>query len=108
MRYGSGTEIVSQILEIANGSGSEGETETKTIYKTFLNYGLLKDYLKTLIDQDLIRYDGETYTFKTTEKGLLFLEAYNHIAPSAEGTTNLDADLIEKQVNGRRRPRAIS
>ena len=79
MRYRSGTEIVSQILEIVNGSGSKGETQTKIMYKAFLSYGQLKQYLTILADNDLLRYDGETHTFKTTEKGLRFLEAYNHI-----------------------------
>ena len=32
-----------------------------------------------LTKNDLLRYDSNTHTFKTTEKGLKFLEAYNQM-----------------------------
>jgi predicted transcriptional regulator len=39
----------------------------------------LKEYLMILTKSDLLRYDSNTHTFKTTEKGLKFLEAYNQM-----------------------------
>jgi hypothetical protein len=39
----------------------------------------LKGYLTTLGDKHLLRYDLDTNTFKTTEKGLRFLEIYNEL-----------------------------
>jgi predicted transcriptional regulator len=76
MRYRSRTEIISQILETANGGRA---TKTKILYKAFLSHAQLKDYLTILTDSDLLRYDLDTQTFKTTEKGLRFLEIYKRI-----------------------------
>ena len=74
MRYRDRIEIISQILEAANGSNV---TRSKLAYKAFLNYSQLKENLAALTQQDLLCYDEETRTFKTTEKGLRFLDTYN-------------------------------
>ncbi len=75
MGYRSRTEIISQILDTANG----GITKTKLMYKVFLSHDQLKEYVKVLTESDLLRYDSVTRTFKTTEKGLRFLNLYNQI-----------------------------
>ena len=75
MKYRSRTEIVSMILEAANG----GATKTKIMYKAFLSYNQLKEYLSVLIENNLIEYLDGTQTFKTTEKGLNFLKMHNAI-----------------------------
>jgi predicted transcriptional regulator len=77
MRYRSRTEIISQILEAANGSVNV--TKTRLIYKVFLSQSQLKEYLKVLIENELLGYDFVTRTFKTTQKGLKFLQLYNKI-----------------------------
>ena len=77
MRYRSRTEIISQILETANGR--VGITVTKLMYKAFLSHDQLKGYVKVLTESDLLSYDFVTRTFKTTEKGLRFLKLYNKI-----------------------------
>ena len=76
MKYRSNIEVIGQILKIANGGNT---TKTKIMYKAFLGYNQLKEHLKFLTEKDLIRYDGNTGTFKTTEKGIQFLQIYNHI-----------------------------
>jgi predicted transcriptional regulator len=76
MGHRSRSEIVSQILEVANGGSA---TDTKIMYKACLNYNQLKEYLTILIENDLLSYDGDTQTFKTTEKGHTFLQAYSQI-----------------------------
>lgn len=75
MRYRSRTDITAHILEAANG----GITKAKMVYKTLLNYGQMKKYLTALTEKDLLRYNEDTQTFKTTEKGLRFLDTYNRI-----------------------------
>jgi predicted transcriptional regulator len=75
----SKTEIVCQILETANGGGDDGATKTKLMYKVFLSSDQLQEYLMLLIESDLLSYDSTMRTFKTTEKGLMFLQAYNQI-----------------------------
>jgi predicted transcriptional regulator len=75
MGYRSRTEIVGQILKVANG----GATKTKIMYEAFLNFAQMKDYLKVLTEDDLLSYDGQTHRFKTTKRGLQFLDKYNQI-----------------------------
>jgi predicted transcriptional regulator len=70
-------EIISQILETANGGVS---TKIKMMYQANLSYAQLKKYLMVLTERDLLRYDLDTHTFKTTEKGLRFLKIYNRLA----------------------------
>jgi predicted transcriptional regulator len=74
MKYRSRIEIMSQILEAANGGGA---TRTKIMYKAFLSFIQLREFLMVLTKSDLLSFDRETQTFKTTEKGLRFLDAYN-------------------------------
>ena len=68
---------MSQILEIANCSG--GATKTKLMYTSFLPHDQLKEYLRILIESELLIYDSTMRTFKITEKGITFLQAYNQI-----------------------------
>ena len=64
------------ILESANGSNIK---KTKIMTSTFLSYHQLNEYLRILTERDLLRYDLDTRTFKTTEKGLTFLHACNQM-----------------------------
>jgi predicted transcriptional regulator len=84
MKYRSRTEIVGNILEAANG----GTTKTKIMYKAFISYNQLKEYLSVLIENNLIEYLDGTKTFKTTEKGLNFLKMHNEIG-----------DLLPSRIN---------
>ena len=75
MKYRSRTEIVSMILEAANG----GATKTKIMYKAFLSYAQLKEYLAVLIENNLLEYLEGVQTYKTTEKGFNLLKMHNEI-----------------------------
>lgn len=82
----SRTEIARQILEIAkHGSGyssSNGKgdaTKTRTMYNAFLSHHRLKELIALLIENDLLSYDSTIHKFKTTEKGVTFLQAYKQI-----------------------------
>ena len=75
MKYRSRTEIVGNILEAANG----GATKTKIMYKAFLGYVQLKEYLSVLIENNLLEYIDGTHKFKTSEKGLNYLKMHNEI-----------------------------
>jgi predicted transcriptional regulator len=75
MKYRSRTEIVSMILEAANG----GATKTRIMYRAFLSYAQLKEYLSVLIENNLIEYLEGIQTYKTTEKGLNLLKMHNEI-----------------------------
>ncbi len=75
MKYRSRTEIVAMILEAANG----GATKTRIMYKAFLSYAQLREYLSVLIENNLLEYLEGLQNYKTTEKGLNFLKMHNEI-----------------------------
>jgi predicted transcriptional regulator len=77
MRNRSDIDIMGEILDAANERSGLGRT--KIMYKAFLSHAQLKEYLMILTKRDLLRYDVQTRTFKTTEKGLIFLKAYDEI-----------------------------
>ena len=73
MKYRSRTDIVGLILEAANG----GATKTKIMYKAFLSYAQLKEYLTVLLENALLDYEEGRQFFRTTEKGIRLLQMYN-------------------------------
>jgi predicted transcriptional regulator len=75
-KYRSRIEIICQILEAANGGVIK---KSEIMYKANLSYTQSKEYVIVLTESDLLRYDLDKQTFKTTEKGLRFLDAYNHM-----------------------------
>ncbi len=84
MKYRSRTEIASRILESATG----GATKTKIMYKAFLSYAQLKEYLSVLVENGLLEYVEGEQVYKTTDKGNRFLKIYNqigeYVAPDVE------------------------
>lgn len=75
MKYRSRTDITSQVLEAANG----GATKTMIMYKAYLSYAQLKEYLSMMLVNDLLEYNEGEHRYKTTEKGMQFVEAYEKI-----------------------------
>ncbi|HZA07037.1 MAG TPA: winged helix-turn-helix domain-containing protein [Nitrososphaeraceae archaeon] len=73
MKYRSRTDIVGLILEAANG----GATKTKIMYKAFLSYAQLKEYLTVLLQNGLLEYEERRQNIRTTEKGLCLLQLRN-------------------------------
>ena len=71
MKYRSRTELASNILEAANG----GATKTKIMYRAFLSYAQLKEYLAMLTQNGLLAHDVEGERYRTTSNGIKFLES---------------------------------
>ena len=90
MKYRSRTEIVSMILEAANG----GATKTKIMYKAFLSYAQLKEYLSVLIENNLLEYLEGVQTYKTTEKGFNLLKMHNEIGELLH-TPKIESRIIQ-------------
>ena len=85
MRFNrSRDDIISDILEVASVGGIA--TKMGIMYKTFLSHAQMKNYLTYLTQHDLIEYDVGAQIYKTTEKGVRFLEAYNRIYDVIEVT----------------------
>ena len=67
--------IINLILEATSTDAYDTKKTTRIMYNALRNHPLLKEYLAVLIKEDLLTYDDTTQTFKTTEKGLRFLES---------------------------------
>jgi predicted transcriptional regulator len=63
------------VLQAAEG----GATKTRIMYKAFLSFAQLREYLSLLIENNLLEYLEGSKTYKTTEKGFNFLKMHNEI-----------------------------
>ena len=73
MKYRSRTDLTAQILEAASNGGS---TKTKIMYKAFISYTQLKEYLSVLVENGLLDYNSAEQVYKTSPKGFKFLRVY--------------------------------
>lgn len=87
MKHRSRLEIISLILDIA--TRKDGVTQKKILYRVYLSYQHLKEYLSLLQENGLIRYQQETRLYRTTEKGLHFLSLYGRLNDVVAMTNNI-------------------
>jgi predicted transcriptional regulator len=73
-RYRSRSDIVYQILVAAREL--DGVTKTRIMFKSYLSFAQLKEYLKLLLDSGLLEYMPESNTYRTTDKGVKMMEVY--------------------------------
>jgi predicted transcriptional regulator len=97
MKYRSRTEIVGLILEAANGGGA---TKTKIMYKAFLSFAQLREYLTMLQDNGLVEYQGGTQTYRTTEKGMRLLGIYEKMHELVPPFAEADAAVVNNRIVG--------
>jgi predicted transcriptional regulator len=76
MKYRSRTDIVGSILKSANGGRAN---KTKIMYKAFLSFEQLKEYLTVLQEKGLIEYEERRKTYRTTTKGIRLLQLVNNM-----------------------------
>ena len=76
MKYRSRTDIVGSILEATNGGRAN---KTKIMYKAFLSFEQLKEYLIVLQEKGLIEYEEGRKTYRTTAKGIRLLQLVNNM-----------------------------
>lgn len=75
MKYRSRSDIIGLILEAANG----GATKTNIMYKAFLTFTQMREYLALLMEKELIKYEEGAQRYRTTEKGIRLLQMCNQI-----------------------------
>jgi predicted transcriptional regulator len=73
MKYRSKIDIIGEILDAAKSGAA---TKTKMMYQAYLSFEQMKEYLMVLTENGLLSYDFDTRTFKTTQEGFRFLNAY--------------------------------
>jgi predicted transcriptional regulator len=87
--------IIAHMLSTINDGGSDGTTKTTIMYKAFLSYAQLKEYLSFMLEKGLIdevptqiktRHGNEKLVYRITGKGLRLLE----ISKEIESIVGLD------------------
>ncbi|MGB8025147.1 MAG: DUF4364 family protein [Nitrososphaeraceae archaeon] len=100
MKHRSETERIALILEAINSNSSKrGETQTRIMYKAYLPYAKLKEYLSVLLDKGLIEYQREDRLYTITEKGVHFIQVCNqqlHISNNMFTTSTTEYENAEE------------
>jgi predicted transcriptional regulator len=84
--------IIAHMLSTINDSGTEGTNKTTIMYRAFLSYAQLKEYLSFMVEKGLVeevprQFSGnEKFVYKITEKGLRLLQ----ISQEIESIVGLD------------------
>jgi predicted transcriptional regulator len=78
LKYRSRPEIIAEMLQSAVG----GATKTRLMYGAFLSHNQMMEYLKFLLDKNMIAQIGDGNRYAPTEKGLQFLRMYDSIKDS--------------------------
>lgn len=76
MKYRSRSEIIAQVLTTA--LEPEGVTKTKIMYKAYLSYSQLREYMALVLENGLLE-TADTNKYRTTNKGVNVLETYRHM-----------------------------
>jgi len=84
MKYRSRSEITAMIID----STRSGASKTKIMYKAYLSYFQVVEYLKHLQQNDLLAYEEGTQLYRATEKGLKFLNLSNDLNEMATITNS--------------------
>ncbi len=87
LKQRSSIEIMSEILDAANERSGVGKT--KIMYRAFLSYSQLKEYLPVLTERGLLSFDTGSQTFRITKKGLKFLDTCNRMGDAMKIPTSL-------------------
>jgi len=86
------TEIMIDILTQAGRPISI----TKLVYRTNLNFMLVRNYAGFLIDKELLEVVGNSHkSYRTTEKGVEFLKGYRRMIELLEGFS-INKEVIPK------------
>ena len=79
MKNRSRLEIIAMILETI---GDSGAIQAKIMYKVYLSFLQMKEYLSQIMQHGLITYDDRAQIYKITDKGRRFLALYKQMTES--------------------------
>ena len=77
MKHRTKEEIAALILESIVHTNRA--TQTIIMYKAYLTHVQLKQFLSSLMEKGFIEYHKEDRLYTITEKGMHFLQVYNHL-----------------------------
>jgi predicted transcriptional regulator len=79
MKNRSRLEIIAMILETI---GDSGAIQAKIMYKVYLSFLQMKEYLSQIMQHGLIIYDDRAQIYRITDKGRRFLALYKQMTES--------------------------
>ena len=79
MKNRSRLEIIAMILETI---GDSGAIQAKIMYKVYLSFLQMKEYLSQIMQHGLIIYDDRAQIYRITDKGRRFLILYKQMTES--------------------------
>jgi predicted transcriptional regulator len=85
-------EIIASILDATK----TGQQKKKILYKSFLTIEKLSVYLESLEGIGQLEYNEKTSLYKTTEKGLIFLDQYRQLLGLVRKVDALEVKLDAK------------
>jgi predicted transcriptional regulator len=71
--------IISLLLQVFSPDDKDTRRGTKITYNTLLNHHRPKEYGTALTEEGILAYDNANQTFKTTEKGIRFLDIFSKL-----------------------------
>ncbi len=80
--YRNREEIMGSIL--ATADKPKGMSKTRVMFNCFLSYTQLTEYIDRLTNSGLLKYDHVNKLYKTTAKGLDFLDFHNKMEEIAK------------------------
>ena len=75
------------------------------MYNAFVSFSELQEYLAILTGNGFLEYDRRMQTYRTTEKGLVFLRAYHDTDEHLIGVLST-ADHVEENLGRELSPKA--
>lgn len=94
--------IMAEMLEIAKG----GSLKTAVMYRANLSFAQLNEYLSLLLNLNLLERNktSDKVIYKTTEKGLRYLQSYKDIRELLKGKENCmkEANSLHLVKRGKR------
>ncbi len=66
--------------------GDNGAIQAKIMYKVYLSFLQMKEYLSQLMKNDLLFYDDRAQIYRITDKGRRFLMLYKQMTESISMT----------------------
>jgi UDP-N-acetyl-D-mannosaminuronic acid dehydrogenase len=88
-------EVIGLVLEAAR----EGSSKTSIMYKSFVSFDKLEELLDHLIGNNLLEQEKGELTYKTTQKGINFLNKLNCCSRSENQNTGFDPDGSVNNAN---------
>ena len=72
-----------------------GATKTHIMYRAYMSYAQLKEYLALLQEKGLLAFDQRTQLYRLTEKGLKYMDAYDKIYELVPKASEMNEEALQ-------------